>query len=129
MEPGDFDRLAHLADPHGHIRVERFTDRYPVWLGASDLSVSLAGYNTTMNLLATGTYGLVLPFAQNREQAMRAVRLEERGALGVLSPHDLDPRTMAGKMEAAMAREASDPHVDLGGAASTASILTEMVGS
>ena len=133
-------RLAALfdaADDAEHIDIERFTDEFPAWLDAADLSVSMAGYNTTMNLLACGTYGLVLPFARNREQSMRAGRLAARGALGVLDEADLAPDRLARRLatglgwrarsaccDGACSAEASSPHpVDLDGAAATAAAL------
>ena len=36
------------------IMVERFTDHFPVWLTAADLSISMGGYNTTMDVLPQG---------------------------------------------------------------------------
>ena len=106
-----------------HVLPRGFSTRFPAWLDAADLSLSMAGYNTTMNLLAAGTYGLVLPFAQNREQAMRAGRLEALGALGVLDEADLAPPRLAARMAEALSRDASGAGVDLDGAAASAAHL------
>lgn len=111
------------ADELGNIRVRRFTERFPVWLAACDLSISLAGYNTTMNLLAAGKYGLVLPFAQNREQAMRAERLEERGLLGVLGQEEIAPGRLAGRIREAMGTTVPTGGINLDGAAESARLL------
>lgn len=114
----------------GHIHCARFTDRFPAFLDAADLSVSMAGYNTTMALLAAHTYGLVMPFDQNREQRMRAVRLEERGALGLLDTANLEPDRLAERMEAAIRhlRTHGPPHhgVRLDGAARSARFIEEL---
>lgn len=58
-------------------------------LSRSALSLSLAGYNTVMNLLHTRTPALVLPYDANIEQRMRAKILESRGYLQVLEQEDL----------------------------------------
>jgi predicted glycosyltransferase len=124
----DFDRCLALADGHDHITVERFTTRFPDYLDAADLSVSLGGYNTTMNLLAAGTYGLLYPFDQNREQAMRTARLRERGAVGLLTGADLCPGRLASLMAEALNRPPAPCAVNIDGGAATARILEELAG-
>ena len=53
LEEELFQSLCREAAPHPWIRVARFTRRFPAYLAAADLSVSLGGYNTVMNLLAS----------------------------------------------------------------------------
>lgn len=122
-------QLDDLADRIPHLRVETFAEDFPAWLCASDLSVSMAGYNTTMNLLAANRYGLVLPFDQNREQRMRAERLQRMDALRVLEPEDLAPKTLAEHMRAALERPPGSHAVALDGAEASARILTELARS
>ncbi|MEJ2058648.1 MAG: glycosyltransferase, partial [Desulfofustis sp.] len=52
-----FDQLAANCDDS--LSVERFSDRFSDWLAAADLSVSMAGYNTSMNVLAAGVPALM----------------------------------------------------------------------
>ncbi|MFZ5571442.1 MAG: glycosyltransferase family protein [Thermodesulfobacteriota bacterium] len=85
-----------------HIRVQRFTDRFPAYLAEADLSISMAGYNTCMNILAAGIPALVWPFPQNREQRLRAEALADRGLLGVLSETDLSADGMANRIRQAL---------------------------
>lgn len=130
MGQKQFDGLFKAAGGAEHIRIERFATNFPDWLDAADLSVSMAGYNTSLNLLAAGTYGLVWPFAQNREQRMRAELLQERRALRVLEDADLDPSALAGLMSEALAEgggtaDAADSGVAVDGAAETARILED----
>ena len=124
----DFKRYAAMAEGDARISVRRFTRRFPAYLAGADLSVSLGGYNTAMNLLAAGTYGLVLPFAQNREQRMRAQRLETRGALGVLDPADLAPDVLARRMAAALDLPRPANAADLDGGPASARMLAELAG-
>ncbi|WP_457576482.1 glycosyltransferase family protein, partial [Desulfomarina sp.] len=49
------------------IRIDKFSNIFPSWLEAADLSISMAGYNSCMNLLRAGIPALVHPFNQNRE--------------------------------------------------------------
>jgi predicted glycosyltransferase len=122
----DHDRCLALAADHPHITVRRFTSRFPAYLDAADLSISLGGYNTTMNLLAAGTYGLILPFAQNREQAMRTSRLQHHNAVGLLTPEDLDPTRLAVRITHALTRTTTATPLNLDGATATARLLQEL---
>ncbi|MBI9078470.1 MAG: hypothetical protein JEY79_01860 [Pseudodesulfovibrio sp.] len=122
----EFIRLAELAVNHPGISVQRFTSQFPAYLDAASLSVSMAGYNTTMNLLAAGTYGLALPFDQNREQRMRAERIETKGALKVLGENDLEPTIFARLMADTLTRHVEPHGIDLDGARKSAQILCEL---
>jgi predicted glycosyltransferase len=90
-----YQRLVALSSAHEKISVSRFSGNFLDVLAAADVSLSLAGYNTTMNILASGVPALVWPFAQNREQRTRAERLSNLGALGILEASDLDPGRLA----------------------------------
>jgi predicted glycosyltransferase len=85
------DQLIARAMGYSHIRIETFTDRFPDHVLASDLSISMAGYNTTMNLLACRSRGLLFPFNQNREQRLRLQALADADYFGMLDTEDLEP--------------------------------------
>lgn len=109
----------------GRLRAAPFTPELRGWLTAADLSLSMAGYNTCMDLLVTRVPALVWPLAINREQPLRADLLARRGYLRRLEAADLDPARLAGTMRAAMdqpppARAA----VDLNGARASAELIT-----
>jgi predicted glycosyltransferase len=119
LPPEDFERLRHTAGEG--VQVARFTPDFLSHLAAADLSISMAGYNTTMNLLAARVPALVWPFGQNREQRLRAQRLEARGALRLLTDAELAPARLAAVMQPMLANaERRDGGVDLNGAAATA---------
>jgi len=118
------DRAANLPDA----RVERFAPGFVDILAACDLSVSLAGYNTVMGVLAAGCRALVLPFDQNREQRLRATRLGSLGRLGLLGPDALAPEPLAARLCAALDAPPPPPGgIALDGAARTARILCRLV--
>jgi predicted glycosyltransferase len=112
-----YERLQKLAGPF--VRVDRFTDHFPAWLQAADLSISMAGYNTCMNLLQAGIPALVYPYKQNREQRLRAVRLGIKAPIAVLEESDLAPKVLAGRMLRQLARPREEPDINLNGAAET----------
>jgi predicted glycosyltransferase len=90
-------------------------------MAAADLSVSMGGYNTTMNILATGVPALVWPFPQNREQRLRAERLDQMGILKVAADEDLEPGRLADIMARVLSAADRVPvGIELNGAANTA---------
>ncbi|MEM8805623.1 MAG: glycosyltransferase [Cyanobacteria bacterium P01_G01_bin.38] len=94
MPAEDFAQLQQAAAGSPNVTLRRFTSRLIDYLQKADLSVSLGGYNTTMNLLKTGVRSLILPSLskdQNNEQHIRAQKLAERGVLDLLVPADLAP--------------------------------------
>ena len=118
----EFDDLKKAASA-GAV-VERFTPDFISYLAAADLSISMGGYNTTMNILATGVPALLWPFSQNREQRLRARRLAERGLLTVIEDGDLQPDRLAAMMERELAlSNRSAGSINLDGAATTAACI------
>ncbi len=130
MDPAEFLALEKLASAIPGIVLERFTDRFLDYLDAADLSLSQAGYNTAMNILASGVPALVWPFDQNREQRLRAEKLMRLGALSILDDADLPPERLATRMAEAMnsGKRSGPPPVDLEGASNTARLLEDFAG-
>lgn len=119
LERRAFDVLKKMADKK--VQIERFTSNFLSFLAAADLSVSMGGYNTTMNILATGVPALVWPFPQNREQRLRAGRLAQEGILKVIEGEDLRPDHLAGLMDQMLTSPNCLPvKFDLDGAVNTA---------
>jgi predicted glycosyltransferase len=119
MKQEAFDLLK--AQSSGSVHVERFTSDFLSYLAAADLSVSMAGYNTCMNILAARVPALVWPFSQNREQGFRAERLAREHALIVLSEDDLKPERLAGIMDKMLLHPIRPTiDIDLDGAMNTA---------
>ncbi len=103
------------------IRMSRFASDFLSWLAASDLSVSMAGYNTCMNIMAARPPALVWPFDQNREQRLRAGRLARLGGMRILEDEDLEPDRLADVMSRTLSRrERPGAGIDLNGAVNTA---------
>ena len=122
MDDATVADLRRSTDPR--IVVQRFTDEFLAHLAAADLSISMAGYNTCMNILAAGVPALVWPFAQNREQRMRAELLADHGALTVLANDDLESLRLASLMQTALEVEpCARLTINLDGAAETAAWL------
>ena len=119
LDRREFERLKKLAGDN--VVVNQFTTDFLSYLAAADLSVSMGGYNTTMNILAAGVPALVWPFPQNREQRLRAERLADLGALACLENEDLRPNRLADAIDQQLSQLNRPPvDIDLDGAANTA---------
>ena len=122
MDDVNYKRLR--AKRSARILVKRFAPDFLDILAASDLSVSMAGYNTCMNILAAETKGLVWPFSQNREQRFRVQKLSKTGRLILLNEKDLEPERLAVRIyETLLHYKPSTVKIDLQGSKKTARIL------
>ena len=127
MEQSDLERLRFQASGDSRVSVEEFSSDFPGELARADLAITMAGYNTCMDILSTGVNALVYPFAQNREQTLRAERLERLGALQIL--RSLDPEDLSARIrEALLAPPSSraESSIDLRGATRTAQIIKDL---
>jgi predicted glycosyltransferase len=128
LDEDDFRRLQRQSD--ARTRVERFVPDFPSYLAAADLSVSMGGYNTCMNILAARVPALVWPFGLNQEQRLRAERLAGLTAMTVLDDADLHPRRLAAAMDAALQTgRRPTPAIDLNGARFTAAWIDRRLGA
>ena len=93
MPDDEFDKLKKKANRF--INVERFTSNFLSLMVSADLSVSMGGYNTSMNLLATQVPSLIWPYPGDREQGIRARQLAAIGAATVLKERNLQPQRLA----------------------------------
>ncbi|MEJ5348145.1 MAG: glycosyltransferase [Desulfosoma sp.] len=109
MTPEDKHHLQALTSKDFRIAWKPFTPHFLKELFQAGLSISMAGYNTCMDVLSSGVKALVYPFPQNREQALRAERLASRGALRVL--RSLDAKNLAVEIQAALDAPPPNPLV------------------
>lgn len=121
-------KIRKLCEPYPHITVTDFIPNFIDYLNAADLSFSMAGYNTTMNLLAVNTFGLVYPFDQNREQRMRSTSLEQLGALKVIEQNDITPDALQHILSRHLNQTPSPNNtVDLNGAVQSVKIMEKLL--
>ncbi len=113
--------LKHTS--HGQITVHDFCANFPDWLEAADLSISMAGYNTCMNLLAAAIPALLYPFAQNREQRMRVSAFTRSAAFTLLEPEDLAPGRLAELITKSLHSDSHRIQVKLDGAATSCELI------
>jgi predicted glycosyltransferase len=127
------DEFARLAAglPQGVI-LERFRRDFRQMLRRCRVSISQAGYNTVLDILAARAAAVVVPFAAHREteQSLRAERLAANGVLELVHERELSPGRLAGAIDRAIACRCRPP-VPLAttGARVTAALIAEMVRS
>ena len=121
-------RLRSLAGPRAI--VERSRVDFAALLGRAFVSISQAGYNTTLDVLASGARPVIVPFTGNgeTEQKARGARLREFGLAVVVDDRSLSAEGVAHAVDDAGTRT-SFGHFDFDsdGAARTASMLAEML--
>lgn len=115
--------LDKLAGGDTDIVIESFRPDFAALLAACHLSVSQAGYNTVMELIALKCPAVVVPFAEGgeSEQTLRARMLTERKVLSMVDPEFLTPGTLAAAIDAAQPPAALE--LDLEGDARSAADL------
>ena len=128
----EFSAIERLAahEGEGEIIVERSRADFVTRLANCAVSVSQAGYNTVMEILATGARAVVVPFAAGAEteQSLRAGLLAERGLIQVVDESRLDPETLARAIDLAATNEVgSGAEIDLDGARHSAQLVARWV--
>jgi predicted glycosyltransferase len=129
VPPEVYEVLKRLARETRNVELDKYSPNFIDCLRSADLSISMGGYNTIMNLLATGVRSLVYPYTANndQEQHIRARKLESLGVVELLHPEMLPPKVLAPKISAMLAKAPARLALDMDGAANTARILQSAV--
>jgi predicted glycosyltransferase len=117
-----------LFPPSG-VTVDTFISDFRGILSKVAVSVSQAGYNTVMDLYATGTNAVLVPFSSGgeTEQPRRAAILAQRGGFQVVPEADLSADTLAAAIDRALDAPPPDPsRINFNGAANTAEIVASL---
>lgn len=114
-----------------NVIVERFRPDLPRLLRRARVSVSQAGYNTVLDVLAARAPAVFVPFAEGREseQSARAEQLAARGVAEVVSAAALSPEHLAAAMQGALARGPGALALDTNGARRSADLIAGLIGA
>ncbi|MGZ5414656.1 MAG: glycosyltransferase family protein [Aeromicrobium sp.] len=115
------------------VTLVKTVDESPAYMSAADLVIAMAGYNTTVELLKTGTPALLVPRnGPSAEQRTRAKLFAGRGWVNWLDPHELDQDRMAGAIVASLdapnASLSGRPGPDLRGRQASVQRILDMLG-
>lgn len=111
--------------------VERARTDFAQLLANCRLSISQGGYNTVMEILATGARAVCLPYAGGleSEQTLRCGLLAQRGVIEMVKQEEVSAAAVAAAVERALAAPRHDRAVvNMDGAQTTASLLKKAVG-
>ena len=117
------------AAPAGVI-VEPARPDFVAMLARCRLSISQAGYNTLMELMAVGSRGVVVPFARGAEteQTTRAELLAARGLVDTVAEAGLTPERLAAAVNRAAARpKPAAGAIDLDGLATSVALIRRAI--
>ncbi|MGB0383547.1 MAG: glycosyltransferase family protein [Ardenticatenaceae bacterium] len=105
-----------------------FTPDLVSYMAAADLVVSMAGYNTVCEILSLQKRALLIPRMRVRaEQALRAMRLAERGLAQVLLPTELTPQRLATQIECALSAPPPPATLDLDGLPRVSAAIADLL--
>lgn len=123
----EFKKLT--AKAVGGVRVRNFTHRFLDYLAAADLSVSLAGYNTCMNLLAARVPALVFPYSKQKEQPLRVEKIKHFIPMKILRDKDIEPARLSRYIDAMLleSRPGETLPLNLDGAENTAAYINSWI--
>ncbi len=120
------DNSGVLTRPEPGLIVEPNRADFFTLLGRCALSVSQAGYNTTLDVLASGARSVMVPFAGDgeTEQSDRAQALERAGRLVQLDEVELTPQSLAQAIDCALEQTPVEINVNLKGAQNSARAIS-----
>lgn len=124
-------RLRTLAAGRKEVRLIPFLpDTLPMSLGAQRV-VSMGGYNSVCEMLASGRPGLVVPRVRPREeQRIRAERMAARGLLDWMHPDHLTPESLSRWMATPIPVRRKPPQpVDFGGLGRLPRFVRDLMGA
>ncbi len=126
------EKLVKLKQAVGNqvnIHIASYTNQLLAYMRTADISLSLSGYNTTMNILSTGVRAILVPIGhenQDKEQLVRTQKLQQLGIVDCLLPQELEAYHLAERMIACLNKNTVldiSQNFDLQGAEKTAIFL------
>jgi predicted glycosyltransferase len=120
------DRLRADAPANTEILVE--TPDLPRRIASARLSISRGGYNTMIETVAAGTPAVIIPHAPpgEPEQETRARLFAAQGLVSCPDEAGLTPESLAERCVRLLSQTQHSAHLDLNGAARSASLLAEL---
>lgn len=120
--------VERLATSRDDVLVVPFSDNASGWISGARAVLTMGGYNSVAEVLATDTPALVVPRTTPRlEQAVRAESLSAVGALDVLDPAVADAAALGAWTADAVTRRVDRSHLDLDGLAAVAARAGELL--
>ena len=116
------------AEAPDGIVVERARPDFTTLMSNCTLSISQGGYNTVMEMMASRTRGVIVPYAGGleTEQTLRARMLENRSGIRTIDENALDAHTLADAVDASLDAPPPDAAgLNTDGADTSAALITD----
>jgi predicted glycosyltransferase len=132
MSAGNQAVIHDIAKGLDHVQVVEFTRDLASYMLAADLVVSMAGYNTIVEILSMNKRAVVVPRVKPvQEQWIRASRLDGLGLLKCLDPSELTPERLMKAVSDQLAGGDRRPHpatlIDFDGLDSVSRTIGQML--
>jgi predicted glycosyltransferase len=120
--------LQDKAKDYRNLRVDRYTPNLLHYMKRADLSISMSGYNTTLNVLTTGIKAMLMAFTGNddQEQRMRSEKLAAMDLVTTIQPEDLAVDRFVTLIQSCLQKPQQTVRFDFDGVAKTASLVRSM---
>jgi predicted glycosyltransferase len=120
--------LIQLAQPHPRVQMLEFSADLISLMQSAQCVVSMAGYNTTCEILSLAKPAVVVPRIKPvQEQWMRAERLSQLGLLQAIHPQDLTPNTLIQAVLTRLTQPSPVVHLDMRGLPRIAELLAGLL--
>jgi predicted glycosyltransferase len=126
LDASEVDALRRATAGKGPVELRAFSPDFDRWLAGSALSISRAGYNTSVRILHGGARSVLVPDPDMSDQAPRARRLAELGIGTVVDGESVTAEAVAAGIAAALDRVRRPHGLDLRGVATTRAILEKL---
>jgi predicted glycosyltransferase len=129
MPEEKFRELQQRTQNSQNIKLDRYTSNFLNYMKKADLSISMSGYNTTMNILTTGVKAMIMAFSGNddREQRIRSEKLAKLGVVEIIQAEDLYPEVFAQKIIQCLHKPYKQMSFNLNGTTKTAALIKNLV--
>jgi predicted glycosyltransferase len=98
-------QIQELASHCAHVQIKAFTDEVPSYINASDLTVSMGGYNAICEILSLKKRAIIVPRTTPvQEQWIRVRRMAALGLLRSIHPEQLSPERLLNTVQEEIAR-------------------------
>lgn len=121
----EWDSLQDAVAAAPGVQLRRWVSNLSSVLRQAAVSVSQFGYNTFLDIVASGVPAVVVPYESplDEEQVQRATRMERLKAIRLVPFKELSPERLANEIEAALHSSARQFSIDVNGATRTAEII------
>lgn len=126
--PDVADKLKAEADGMPNVLIQDFVENIHQKLQQAELSISMGGYNTTMDVLASGVPAMMMPCVNSggMDQSTRLEKLAKLDVIDIIHPADLEPLQFSAKVISNLRRKRKSASIDLNGVPNTIKLISHL---